>query len=147
MSNQPYIVPPEQQTWVQRNWKLAATLGCLTFVVLAVGFIATVFYLISAAVRSSTPFKEAVARAQSNPAVIEQLGSPVRSSWIVSGSVNVNGPSGKAELAIPIHGPKAKGNLYVTATKSAEQWTYSTMIADTGKERIDLRSPDEKGPN
>lgn len=138
MTTQPYAPPPPGQTWIQRHWKLAASLGCLTFIVLALAFIATVFYLISAAVRSSTPYKESVARAQAHPTVIEQLGSPVEASWLVSGSVNVSGPSGTADLAIPIHGPKGKGNLYVVAKKSAGEWTYTTVVAEIGKSRIDL---------
>ena len=58
----------------------------------------------------------------------------------LSGNINVNGPSGEAKIEIPIHGPKAKGTIYVEATKSAGKWNYSLMqVAVEGEDtRIDL---------
>ncbi len=57
----------------------------------------------------------ALARAQTNPALIEAIGSPILQTEIVSGNTNVNGPTGEANLSIPLSGPKGKATLYVEA--------------------------------
>jgi hypothetical protein len=59
---------------------------------------------------------------------------------MLSGNININGPSGNANLAIPLSGPKASATLYVVAEKRAGKWEYSTMeVAPEGQgERIDL---------
>jgi hypothetical protein len=52
----------------------------------------------------------------------------------------VNGPSGEADIAIPISGPKGKATIYAVATKSEGTWSFSKLnvkIEGTG-ETIDL---------
>jgi hypothetical protein len=106
-----------------------------------VGFVAGIFVLVMGGMRNSDVAKEAVARAQANPAVAQRLGAEINQGWMMSGSINVAaGGSGDANLAVPISGPKGKATLYVTARKSAGVWNYSQMqatIAGTG-ESIDL---------
>lgn len=90
--------------------------------------------------KSSDAYRQALARARKSGAVVEALGAPIRDGWFTSGKISVNGPSGSAELAIPIEGPKGKGKLYVVATKSAGLWTYGTLVVEVARsgERIDL---------
>lgn len=98
------------------------------------------------AMKSTDVYKTAFARAQKHPAVIEALGTPIDDGLFLSGSTNVNGASGNAELAIPISGPKGKGTLYVTATKLAGEWSYEKLIVEvkeSGK-RINLESDGEE---
>ena len=85
----------------------------------------------------------ALARAQTNPAVIEVLGSPISQTGIVSGNSNVNGAVGEAYLSIPLRGPKGKATLYVEARKSADVWYFQTLMVKIEKtgERIDLNAP------
>ena len=90
--------------------------------------------------KSSDVYEEALARAKASPAVSEALGAPIEAGWFTSGHISVNGPSGDAELSIPIAGPQGKGTTYLEARKSAGQWSFSRLeveIAET-KERIDL---------
>jgi hypothetical protein len=84
-----------------------------------------------------------LARAQTNSAVIEASGSPISQIGIVSGNSKVNGPTGEANLSIPLSGPKEKGTLYVEANKSADLWMFQTMVVkiDTTGGRIDLNEP------
>ncbi len=107
---------------------------------LIVAFIASVALLILSSVKSTDVYKDALTRAQTNRAVIGALGSPVREGLLVSGNTNVNGASGETNLAIPISGPKGKGTLYVSATKSLGQWQYSGLVVEVAAtgERIDL---------
>ena len=110
-----------------------------------VAFVAIIVFVVFAAMKSSDVYKTAMARAKSDPRVVEALGSPIKDGMFVSGSTHVNGASGNADLAIPISGPKGKGTVYVVAEKSAGQWSYSKLVVeiDKNKERIDLEPGDE----
>ena len=129
-----------QKSWWGRNWKWFVPTGCLGLALLLAGFVALLVVVIFGAMKSSDVYKDAVAKAGANPAVIDALGSPIKEGMFLSGNTNVNGASGEANLAIPISGPKGKGTIYVAATKSAGQWTYATLAVEVEKthERIDL---------
>lgn len=107
------------------------------------GLIAFVLTIVFGVMKSSDVYKEALARAEASPAVAEALGTPIKAGYFTSGNINVNGPSGNADLSIPISGPKGKGTIYVEAGKSADRWSFSLLeveIAGT-QERIDLLQP------
>jgi hypothetical protein len=114
--------------------------GCLSGLVLLVGFVALILALVFGLIRSSDAYQQALAKARSSPAAAQVLGSPITEGYFTSGQINVNGASGNADLAIPVSGPKGKATLHVTASKSAGVWSFSTLVvelADT-HERIDL---------
>src|SRR5208282_21963 len=111
--------------WFSRNWKWLVPALLVVFVGLPIAILGSVF----AAIRSSDAAKESLLRAQSNPLLVQKLGTPIEEGWLVSGNINVSGSSGDADLAVPISGPKAKGKIYVTAHKSAGVWRYSVMTA------------------
>ena len=77
--------------------------------------------------KSTDVYKTAVARAKSDSAVTEALGTPIDEGWFMTGKTNVEGTSGDADIGIPISGPKGKGTIYAVATKSAGRWTYTTL--------------------
>jgi hypothetical protein len=103
-------------------------------------FVGSILVIVFSAMKSTDVYKEALARAKANSAVIEALGSPIEDGFLVSGNTNVNGASGESNLAIPISGPKGKGTIYVSAHKSLGQWNYSGLVVEVGqtRERIDL---------
>lgn len=116
-----------ERTWLQRNTKwvvLGAVVGGVTLLGL---FIAGILTVVTGAMRSSDVYKESLARAQADPALIEQLGSPIEPGFFTSGSIKVNGGSGDADLSIPIHGPKGEATINVVATKRGGTWTYQSM--------------------
>jgi hypothetical protein len=90
--------------------------------------------------KSTEVYKEALARAKANSAVIEALGSPIKEGFLVSGNTNVNGASGEANLSIPISGPNGKSTIYLAANKSLGRWNYSGLVVEIAKthQRIDL---------
>jgi hypothetical protein len=102
-------------------------IGCAVMFVAVVAFVAFVFVVVFGSMRSSTPYKDAVAMAQRDPRVIAALGSPVEPGLLISGSINTRNDSGDAKLAIPLSGPKGKGTLHVEATKVRGNWTYHQM--------------------
>jgi hypothetical protein len=90
--------------------------------------------------KSTDVYKEALARAKADSAVIDALGSPITEGFLVSGNTNVNGASGEANLSVPISGPNGKGTIYVAANKSLGRWNYSGLVVEIAKthQRIDL---------
>ncbi len=126
--------------WWTRNWKWFVPTGCFTVLILFAAFITLIVMIVFSAMKSSDVYKDALAQAKAEPAVIEALGSPIKDGMFVSGSTNVNGASGEANLAIPIYGPKGEGTLYVVAEKSVGAWKYSSLVVEVKKtkKRIDL---------
>ena len=133
--------------WWSRNWKwfvptgcCLGTLLCLILAVAVFGFsIFAIFSGVSAALKSSEPYKVAVARAKADDKVTTALGTPITEGF-ANGSINTSGSSGEVDLTIPISGPKGKGTIYVVGTRSGGTWTYSKMsvtITGTG-ETVDL---------
>jgi hypothetical protein len=106
-------------------------LGCFTVALLFLAFVGSIVVIVFSAMKSTDVYKEALARAKADPAVIEAA-------------------SGESNLAIPISGPKGKGTIYVSANKSLGQWNYSGLVVEVGQthQRIDLlqRSAPSKSP-
>lgn len=131
---------PPRRNWFQRNWKWFVPCGCLTLLALVATFILVVVVGAFAAIKSSEVVKDGLRRAQENPEVILALGEPVEDRWWVSGSINTTGPTGNADISIPLKGPKGKGTLYIVAYREAGEWTYQRLEVevDGGSERINL---------
>ena len=115
-------------------------LGCFTVALMFLIFAGSIVVIVFSAMKSTDVYKEALARAKGDPVVIEALGSPIKDGFLVSGNSNVNGASGESNLAIPISGPKGKGTIYVSATKSLGRWIYSGLVVEVSgtHDRIDL---------
>ena len=114
-------MPPTN--WFGRNWKWVVPVVVFAGVFLG-GCALAIFFFAMGVLKQTDVYKTALARAQENPAVIEAIGSPISQTGIISGKSNVNGPTGEAELSIPLKGPKGKATLYVEATKSADVWYF-----------------------
>jgi hypothetical protein len=130
----------EKKSWGVWKWIGCGCGGCLVAILLVVGLIAAIGGLAFVGLKQADAYKLALERAQNNPQVQAALGEPIEAGLLVSGSVNISGPTGSADISIPISGPKGKGTIYVVATKSAGQWEFSTLeveIHATG-ERVDL---------
>ena len=142
----PTSPPPasgKPRNWWQRNWTWFVPVGCLSAMAMLLGFIVLVFLIVFGAIRSSEVHHQALARAQEDAAVAQALGSPIQTGFWVGGNISVSGPSGTADLAIPLSGPKGQGTLYAEAKKAAGSWEFSTLVLEvqpTG-ERIDLLAP------
>ena len=95
-------------------------------------------WLFKTAMTSSDAYRLAVERAMSDAEVVEALGEPIEPGWFVSGSVQVTGPTGTADIAVPLRGSRASGTLFVVATKSAGEWTFERLELEVEGRRIDL---------
>jgi tetratricopeptide (TPR) repeat protein len=110
---------------------------------------ASIFFVVFGLMKSSDAYKVAVAKAKASPSVVEALGTPIEEGLFATGSISVSGPSGDADLAIPISGPNGKAIIYATATKSAGEWTFSTLIVQLEKSgaRINLLEQQAAAPD
>jgi hypothetical protein len=135
--------PPSQPGWWNRNWKWFVPVGCLGLIAIFCGFIALLVVVVMGSMKNSDAYKMALAKAQQNPVVQQKLGTPIQASTFVGGSINVEGTSGKADLTIPISGPKGKGAIYVDATKFANEWKFNRLEVgfDGDAQRVDLLAP------
>lgn len=131
---------PPRRNWFQRNWKWFVPCGCLTLLALFAGFILVVVAGAFGVIKSSEVVKDGVRRAQENPDVLLALGEPIKEGWWITGSINTSGPTGNADVSIPLKGPKGKGTLYIVAYKEAGEWNYERLEVEVEgqAERIDL---------
>ncbi|MGZ5021598.1 MAG: cytochrome c oxidase assembly factor Coa1 family protein [Chthoniobacterales bacterium] len=144
----PTPLPPTatqpRPSWWSRNWKwflpVGGCGGCLFLIGLGLIFFSSIFVAVFGAMKSTDVYKTALSRAKESPEVVAALGTPIKEGFFVSGNTKADGPSGEANLSIPISGPKGSGTIYVAAEKKAGRWTYSTLEVeiDATKERINL---------
>jgi hypothetical protein len=118
--------PPQRQRLLSKHWKasLAIALGLA-----AVG----AFYLFWS-IGNSDACKIALAAAQANPIVKQRLGEPIKRGFFISGNIEVTGPSGHADIAIPISGPRGKATLYAVSVKGAAIWKLESLQVGFGDE-------------
>jgi hypothetical protein len=136
-----------RRTWFERNWIWFIPTGCLTIIVLFFAFIAGVLGIVQASFKSSDAYTQALVLAQDNSQVSDKIGKPLKPGWFVSGSINVSGDSGDADISIPISGPKGNGKIYAVAKKVAGVWQYETLQVEVNgqQDRIDiLQAPPAK---
>jgi hypothetical protein len=142
MATTPVFDQP-RKNWFQRHMGLTIAGGCGILLAAAATLVLLIVAFVFGLLKNSDATKLAVERAQSNATVVAHIGKPLELGWIISGNINVSGPSGHAELSIPVHGNKGKGTIYVVADKNAGLWTFSTLqvaFAD-GEPRVDLQPP------
>ncbi len=140
-------VPAAQSSWFKRNVKWVVPVGCLTILLAFALFFALIFAVVAGSFRSSDPYKHSLALAQGSAEVQRALGQPIVPGWFVSGSINVSGSTGEANLEIPISGPKGAGKIYVQAKKRVGKWEYQELqvVVVTDGSKIDLLR-EAKGP-
>lgn len=134
----PAAVPP--RNWWQRNWKWVIPVGCGSMIALLALFIASILFFVFSVIRSTDVFRDAIERAKANPEVRAELGEPVHEGWWVNGNVETSGPSGTADISIPLKGSRKNGIVYAVAHKSAGRWSYDTLEVEVEgrEERINL---------
>lgn len=118
--------------------------GCAALVILILALVAGFFFFVLGAIRSTEPYQASVRAAQASPALREALGDPVTSTWWLSGNVNWENGVGKADIRVPVSGPKGKATIHTIGSKQpATPWTFEKMeaVVEGRVEVIDLRSP------
>jgi cytochrome oxidase complex assembly protein 1 len=147
-STPPPSAPQPRAGWWSRNWKWFVPTGCLTLIALGVAFFVCILVLVFSVIKSSDAYRTALDRAKKDDRVVAALGTPIHDGLVPSGKTNVSGPSGEADLAIPISGPKGKATIYVVGTKSAGKWDFSKLAVQIdGGQMIDLTESESADEN
>ena len=130
----------EEKNWGQRNWKwfvpLVVLLTIGAFVGMALAFVSLIFGMMT----SSTPYTVALQAAQQHALVQQGLGTPIEAGYLITGTIEENSNTGKADFQIPIHGPAGEGTIYLNGKKSAGQWHFTQLIVviKADSQRINL---------
>ncbi|HKR64108.1 MAG TPA: cytochrome c oxidase assembly factor Coa1 family protein [Thermoanaerobaculia bacterium] len=116
---------------------IAIGCGAVFFSVLA--FVAFIVFVTFGSLRSSTPYKTAVALAQNDERVIAALGKPIRTGYLFQGSLNTANGNSDATYSIPLRGPKGGAILDVKAQKKMDgAWRYDVIKVTVKDQTIDL---------
>lgn len=107
---------------VQRNWAIAGVIAIIAVIGLGVA----TYFIAIAVLKGSEPYKLAVVELQTNKKAADALGTPI-STGNPSGSIETSGSKGKADLIIPATGPKAKGTVYLDATRDLGTWKINRI--------------------
>jgi|SRR5580704_6361521 hypothetical protein len=150
MSNSPYPIIPASvnQSWMERHPYGKIVLGALVIAGLLVLFLCGLFGGIQYAFKHSDVYHTAMARAQSDPRVIEQVGDSIHAKWIWQGNINLENSDGNANMVVPIAGSRGEGDIHLVAKKHAGVWTFSQLEFEmkSGSESINLLPPASESP-
>jgi hypothetical protein len=119
-----------------RNWKWIVPALCVAAALMLFVFVA----FLTAFMKQSGAYKGALERAKASPEVVAAIGTPMKDGLFVAGNINVSGSTGRADLAIPIAGPKGTGTIYVEASMMLGEWHFDREIVQVSRDRqrIDL---------
>lgn len=119
----------------QRKWALWG----VAVLVLSFVFFGGLFFAIASSMKGSDAYKLTVAELNASQDVVQVIGHPI-STGIPTGSMQTNGPDGKASLEFSAQGPTGKGTVYVEADKSMGQWHIKQAVFEDAKtqQRIDF---------
>lgn len=116
--------------------------GCLTVIALGVFFVVTLTAVVFYFIRNSDANQETLKKAQSSPALIQQIGEPIEMGWLVVGSVSRSNEQGNADMSIPVTGPQGSARIHTVGTRDANGWSYSKMLVTLENgQQIDLLQP------
>jgi hypothetical protein len=123
------LPPPRPKLWIQVTIALAL---CLALIAIFAG---SLLYVVERAFRSPDAYAMALSRAQTSSCLTAKLGSPIIAKGMISGNISENGSGGSADFEIPVRGPRGKGELDVSATRTNGSWTITSLnlIADGGQ--------------
>lgn len=128
-----------RKTWWSRHWKWALPMSLLGGTTFLVAAIALLIFGIAAASKSSEPYQEGLLAAQQDQRVITALGEPLKDGFMPSGSIEISGERGQAQLSVPLQGSRGRGKLHIEAVLYAGQWQYTTLlVSPENGEPIDL---------
>ncbi|HKX32289.1 MAG TPA: cytochrome c oxidase assembly factor Coa1 family protein, partial [Blastocatellia bacterium] len=102
----------EKKGWLNRNWRWFIPVAGVSFILLLAAFAGTIVLFVIGSIKSTDVYQEAVIKAKADSTVLRELGEPVQTGWLVSGSIKINPDSGHADIKIPISGPKNSGTIH-----------------------------------
>lgn len=120
----------------QRNWAIAGAICWLALPLLIAGLV----FGIMGSLTSSGAYRLSLAKAAEDKAVIAIFGEPIDAGWLTTGKVQISGSKGRADLSIPISGPKCSGDVISRSEKLNGEWVIHLLAvkADCNNDTIVL---------
>lgn len=122
--------PPQNRSWLQRNWRWIFPSSILLLVAFAGGLTLLILSIIMLPAKSSPIYTEALDQALRDPRVQQALGPPVNAGWYVRGRVETDQQGGMADITIPLEGRQRSGELHVLGRSEGGEWTITRMILE-----------------
>jgi Cytochrome oxidase complex assembly protein 1 len=120
---------------VQRLWAIWGTVIWLGALMLLGGVFGGTFYLL----KTSEAYQLGASRLRESTVAVAVLGAPITTGF-PSGTISINGTSGRAIMAFSATGTKAAGRVFLQAIKNDGVWslTQFTLKVDGSDDEIDL---------
>ncbi|TVQ36153.1 MAG: hypothetical protein EA370_08520 [Wenzhouxiangella sp.] len=133
-----------RDSWWQRNWKWFVPVGCLGVLALIAASVLMIVFLVMGGMRNAEVTQLAISTAQAHPGLVRAIGEPITPRGFISGNISISGPSGEADLAIPVAGSHGRATLYGEAQRRQGQWHYQSLVAEVEGDgpRLDLLEPE-----
>lgn len=116
-----------ERSWWSRHWVWAAPAGCLGCLFVCAGGVTLLGMALFGVVKSSYVYQESFQLISVSPTVQGAVGTPMKAKFFVTGTIEVTGSSGQADIAYDVSGPLGVGTVYAVASKSSGQWTFSKL--------------------
>lgn len=107
----------------QKNWAIAGAIVWVALIVFGSGL----FFGLQSMMKGNGAYELTMQHLRASPEIAEVFGQPIEDGFFPSGSVSVSGPSGTADLAIGISGPKAEGTAYAKAIRAYGEWQLTDL--------------------
>jgi hypothetical protein len=117
------------------SWKVIAVAFVGLFI--SIWIIVGLFVMWAASqMRSSDATKLTIATAEASPALTEELGQPLKIGRLISGYVDDS--AGRAEVEVPVSGPRGNGVLYAKLRKQSGAWQIQLLTFRGEKDAANL---------
>lgn len=117
-----------QKSGSGKKWVLFGCGGCLGLIVLGAIVMAILVNFVFGVIKGTDIYKTAFTRAQNSPEVQTALGTPIKDSFMVSGSVNINNGEGTGDINFTISGPKGDATVIAKGSKAPNgPWEYTLI--------------------
>jgi hypothetical protein len=126
--------------WLSKNWKWFVPVFCLLVTLVIGALVAVVMSFALRSLKSGELYQQAVATARLNTELSEALGRPLKEGVFASGTFKYTNTSGRAEITIPVSGPRGSGTITLKARRTTEPWLITSLVAEIAetKRNIDL---------
>lgn len=109
----------------QRRWAIA---GIIVWV-LVLGFFVLIFTSVFGALKGSDAYRMSMEEVRASTAVQAALGQPIDTGFFVTGNISLNADGGgRAQLRIPLKGPRGAATAYSQAIRNAGAWDLRLLI-------------------
>jgi len=120
-------------SWSKRNYKWLVPAICGGGILTILACAALTYWLAYGHLKATADYREAVARARTNPAVTRALGTPITEGRPIAARGGTRHSADSMFMDIPISGPKGTANIIFAASKSTGHQTNEHLMVLVAK--------------